>query len=219
MDPNMMTIVIGAAIGGVSFFLGWFLNARSGHNKLSSAEERAKKILEDAEKEANTLKREKLVEAKDEWFKRKKDMEAELQSRRNKLQAYEKQIQNREENVERKLELLNKKESSVQQSERDIMDRQKRVADKELDLERLIEEEIHKLERISGVSREEAKKYLQENLLEQVKTESAVMMKEVRDNAKIDARREAQKIVVQALGWAGVKRPLRLSRQIVHPTR
>jgi len=70
MDPNMMTIVIGAAIGGVSFFLGWFLNARSGHNKLSSAEERAKKILEDAEKEANTLKREKLVEAKDEWFKR-----------------------------------------------------------------------------------------------------------------------------------------------------
>ncbi|OGU32789.1 MAG: ribonuclease Y [Ignavibacteria bacterium GWA2_55_11] len=199
MDPNMMTIVIGAAIGGVSFFLGWFLNARSGHNKLSSAEERAKKILEDAEKEANTLKREKLVEAKDEWFKRKKDMEAELQSRRNKLQAYEKQIQNREENVERKLELLNKKESSVQQSERDIMDRQKRVADKELDLERLIEEEIHKLERISGVSREEAKKYLQENLLEQVKTESAVMMKEVRDNAKIDARREAQKIVVQAI--------------------
>jgi ribonuclease Y len=115
------------------------------------------------------------------------------------LQAYEKQIQNREEKVERKLDLLNKKESSVQQLERDIQERQRRVSEKERELERLIGEETARLERISGVSREEAKKQLNENLLETVKTEAAQTLKEIRDQAKLEGRREAQKIIVQAI--------------------
>ncbi|MCU0453995.1 MAG: ribonuclease Y [Bacteroidetes bacterium] len=198
MDPYVL-IVIGALIGGASFFLGWFLNQRAGQNKISTAEERAKQILEDAAKEAETAKREKLVEAKDEWFKRKKEAEADLQSKRNKLQAYEKQIQNREENVERKLDLLSKKETSVQQVERDIQERQRRVSEKERELERLIGEETARLERISGVSRDEAKKLLNENLIETVKTEAAQTLKDIRDQAKLEGRREAQKIIVQAI--------------------
>lgn len=198
MDPYVL-IVIGALIGGASFFLGWFLNQRAGQNKISTAEDRAKQILEDAAKEAETVKREKMVEAKDEWFKRKKEAESDLQSKRNKLQAYEKQVQNREENVERKLDLLNKKESSVQQLERDIQERQRRVLEKERELERLIGEETARLERISGVSREEAKKLLHENLLDTVKTEAAQTLKEIRDHAKLEGRREAQKIIVQAI--------------------
>ena len=74
-------------IAGVTFFAGWYLNARSGQNKIASAEERAKRIIEESEKDASTLKREKLLEAKDEWYKRKKEFEAEAQSKRNKLQA------------------------------------------------------------------------------------------------------------------------------------
>ena len=198
MDAYLL-IVIGAVIGGASFFLGWFLNQRAGQNKISSAEDRAKQILEDAKKEAETSKREKLVEAKDEWFKRKKETDADLQSKRNKLQAYEKQIQNREENVERKLDLLNKKESSLQQLERDIQDRQRRVSEKERELERLIEEETTRLERIAGVSRDEAKKHLTEHLIETVKTEAAQSIKDIRDQAKVEARREAQKIIIQAI--------------------
>lgn len=198
MDAYVL-IVIGALIGGASFFLGWFLNQRAGQNKLSAAEDRAKQILEDAQKEAETAKREKMLEAKDEWFKRKKEAETDIQSKRNKLQAYEKQVQNREENVERKLDLLGKKESAVQQLERDMQDRQRRVSEKERELERLIEEETQRLERIAGVSRDEAKKYLHEHLLETVKTESAQSLKEIRDQTKLEARREAQKIIVQAI--------------------
>jgi ribonuclease Y len=198
MDPYVL-IVIGALIGGASFFLGWFLNQRTGQNKISTAEERARQILDDAAKEAETVKREKMVEAKDEWFKRKKEVESDLQAKRNKLQAYEKQVQNREENVERKLDLLNKKEASIQQLERDIQERQRRVSEKERELERLIGEETARLERISGVSREEAKKLLNENLIETVKTEAAQTLKEIRDHARLEGRREAQKIIVQAI--------------------
>ena len=198
MDAYVL-IVIGAVIGGASFFLGWFLNQRAGQNKLSVAEDRAKQILDDAQKEAETAKREKILEAKDEWFKRKKEADVDIQSKRNKLQAFEKQVQNREENVERKLDLLNKKESSVQQVERDIQDRQRRVSEKERELERLIEEETQRLERIAGVTRDEAKKSLHENLLESVKTEAAQTLKDIRDQTKLEARREAQKIIVQAI--------------------
>lgn len=198
MEPYML-IILGFALGGASFFLGWFLNARSGQNKIIASEDRAKKILEEAGKEANTLKREKLLEVKDEWYKKKKDFESEAQSKRSKLQAFEKQLQNREENVEKKLDLLNKKETAVQGTERDLSERQRRLNEKEQELTRLIEEETNRLERISGVSREDAKRHLNEHLIEAAKTEAAHMLKEVRDNAKVEARREAQKVIVQAI--------------------
>lgn len=198
MEPYML-IILGFALGGASFFLGWFLNARSGQNKIIASEDRAKKILEEAGKEANTLKREKLLEVKDEWYKKKKDFESEAQSKRSKLQAFEKQLQNREENVEKKLDLLNKKETAVQGTERDLSERQRRLTEKEQELTRLIEEETNRLERISGVSREDAKRHLNEHLIEAAKTEAAHLLKEVRDNAKVEARREAQKVIVQAI--------------------
>ncbi len=196
---TILLIIAVAVIGGISFFAGWFLNARSGQNKIASAEERARRIIEDAEKEANNLKKEKLLEAKDEWYKRKKEFESEVQSKRNKLQAFEKQLISREENVDRKLDLLSKKESSLQTIDRELNERKKRLDEREKELERLVEEENGRLERISGFSRDEAKKHLVENLIETVKTESAQMLKGIRDKTKEEARREAQKIIVQAI--------------------
>ena len=198
MDPYIL-ILLGAVIGGGSFFLGWLLNARSGHNKILGAEDHAKKIIEEAEKEAVTAKREKMLEVKDEWYKKKKEFENEAQGRRNKLQAYEKQIANREENVERKLDLLTKKETALQSAGRDLADRQKRVIEREKELERLVEDENLRLEKISGITREEAKKYLHQNLIESVKSESVQMLKDMRDTARVEAKKEAQKAIVQAI--------------------
>ncbi len=198
MEPYIL-VVLGALIGGGSFFLGWFLNARSGQNKLMSAEERAKKIIEEAEKEAGTAKREKLLEVKDEWYKKKKEFETEVQSRRSKLQAYEKQLTNREENVEKKLDLLGKKESALQATGREIAERQKRLTEREHEVARLIEEENLRLERAAGITREEAKRALHENLVESVKAESAQLLKEMRDTAKVEAKKEAQKAIIQAI--------------------
>jgi ribonucrease Y len=199
-----LLIIIGACIGGGAFFFGWFLNGRSGQNKVMSADERAKKILEGAEKEAETLKKEKLLEVKDEWYQKKKDFEQESQGRRNKLQAYEKQIANREENVERKLDLLNRKEVALQTTGREVADRQKRITDREKDIERIVEEQTQKLEKLSGINREEAKRALQQNLIETVKSESVQMLKDIRDNAKVEAKKEAQKAIVQAIQRSAV---------------
>ena len=196
---SYVLIILGFLLGGSSFFLGWFLNARSGENKLRSAEHAAKKILEDAEKEAATMKKEKILEAKDEWYRRKKEFDADVQAKRNKLQAYERQVQNREENIERKLDLLNKKEAGLTGLQKEFTDKEKRIADREQELSRLVEDETARLERASGLSRDEALKNLKENLVDRAKTEAAQLLKDIRDTAKQDARREAQKIVIQAI--------------------
>ncbi len=122
-----MVVVIAA----IMFFAGWYVNVRSGQNRINSAEERAKRVLQDAEGDANALKREKLLEVKDEWYKKKKEFEAETQSKRNKQQAFEKQLVNREENVDRKLDLLNKKEATALSNERELTEKRQRIATRE----------------------------------------------------------------------------------------
>jgi ribonuclease Y len=203
MEPYIL-ILIGALIGGGSFFMGWSLNARSGQNKIMDAQERAKKIIEEAEKESITTKREKLLEVKDEWYKKKKDFEADAQSKRSKQQAYEKQLNNREENLEKKLDLLTKKESTLQTTGREIADRQKRLIEREKEAVRLIEEENIRLEKISGITSEEAKKYLYQNLIETVKSEATQKLKDIRDGAKIEGKKEAQKAIIQAIQRSAV---------------
>ena len=203
MEPYIL-IFIGALIGIGSFFMGWSLNARSGQNKIMDAQERAKKIIEEAEKEAVTSKREKLLEVKDEWYQKKKEFESDAQSKRTKLQAYEKQLSNREENLEKKLDLLTKKESTLQTTGKEIADRQKRLIEREKELERLVEEENLRLEKMAGINREEAKKYLYQNLIETVKSEATQTLKDIRDTTKITAKKEAQKTIVQAIQRSAV---------------
>jgi ribonuclease Y len=203
MDPYIL-IIIGALIGSGAFFMGWFLNSRSDKNKIMDAQERARKLIEEAEKEATTTKREKLLEVKDEWYKKKKEFESEAQSKRNKLQAYEKQLGNREENIEKKLDVLSKKESGLQTMQRELGERQKRLTERESELERLVEEENLKLEKFSGITRDEAKKYLYQNLIEKVKSEATQTLKDIRDSAKMEGKKEAQKAIIQAIQRSAV---------------
>lgn len=192
-------IILTGIIGITSFFIGWFVNSKVGQNKISSAEERAKKILADAERDAAAVQKEKMLEVKDEWYRKKHEFENEANQKRNKLQAYEKQLNAREENIDRKVELLNKKEKEVQALQRQNEQKTKELEQKTQQLEQMIAEENIRLERASGMSREEARKLLLDNLLDSVKTEAAQTLKDIRDKAKEEAKKEAQKIIVQAI--------------------
>ncbi|MDE3059138.1 MAG: ribonuclease Y [Bacteroidota bacterium] len=195
----LMVVVICAA----AFYAGWYLNNRAGENKIISAEERAKKIIADAERDANAMAKEKLLEVKDEWYKKKQEFDADANQRRNKLQQYEKQLENREENIDRKVELLNKKERELHQLRRELDEKSKGVETKQANLQKLIEEENTRLERASGMSRDEAKRTLMENLINTAKTEAAQTLKDIRDQAREEAKKEAQKIIVQAIQRSG----------------
>lgn len=194
-------IIIPTAVvlAGLSLVIGWYANKRSGENKIHSAEERAKKILSEAEKDALNVKKEKLIEVKDEWHKKKQEFEQEANSKRGKLSAFEKQLASREDNLERKVELVNKKDRELSNLKHSVEENNKQVEEKQLQLGKLIQEENQKLERVSNLSREEAKKLLIENMIIEAKTEAAQTLKDVRDNAKLEAKKEAQKIIIQAI--------------------
>ena len=189
-------LLLSALVGG---FLGWYLNSRSGQNKLASATEQANKIREEAAREAETLKKEKLLEVKDEWYQKKKEFDQDVQKQRNKLTAQEKAIEVREENIDRKVELLGKKEREQGNLKRSLDERMRSLDQRQKELEGMIQEENSRLERASGLTREEAKRTLMENLANEARAEAAIMLKEIRDKAREEARREAQKLVIQAI--------------------
>ena len=197
MDIQQLVIAIIISVG--SFFAGWFIYSKIGKNKVSSAEEQAKKILLDAERDAAAIQKEKMLEVKDEWYKKKHEFENEANQKRNKLQAYEKQLDSREENIDRKVDILNTKEKEVNSAQKTNDLKSTELHQKLIDIDKLIAEENVRLERASGMSREEARKLLLDNLVDSVKTEASQTLKDIRDKVKEEAKREAQKVIVQAI--------------------
>lgn len=181
------------------FFLGWHLNSKVGNKSLSAAEERSKQIINDAQKESQNLKREKLLEVKDEWYKKKLDFDNDLNQKKQKYSNIEKQLSAREENIEKKFDLVLKKEKENKQLERELQNIKKDLDLKLVEIQKLEADQNEKLEKISGLSKEEAKKMLMENLVDNAKAESARLIKDLHDKAKADAKKDAQKIIVQAI--------------------
>ncbi|MBR9977344.1 MAG: ribonuclease Y [Bacteroidetes bacterium] len=180
-------------------FLGWYIATRVGDKKLSVAEDRAREIIEVAEKEAENLKKEKLLEVKDEWFRKKQEIDKDLNRQRNKFHNREKQISDKEENLNGRFELLNKKETSISQLEAQIKEKDELLKTRIERLNHLIEEEKEKLERVSGMSRDDARALLLETMTSDAKLQAAQQLKEIRDEMKTTAKKEAQRVILQAI--------------------
>ena len=191
--PMLVVVII------VFFYLGWMMNSKIGKKSIITAEDQAKKILEDADKDAKNIKREKLLEVKDEWYKKKTEFDKEVQQKRQKVSALEKQIQLREENSEKKFDLVLQKERENKKFEQELNDQRKLIEKKLEEILQLEQEQNSRLEKISGLSSEEAKKILMENLVNEAKTQAASIIKDITDKAKADGKREAQKIIVQSI--------------------
>ena len=153
--------------------------------KIGSAEEKAREIIDEGVKTAEAKKREALLEAKEESIKAKNDFEKETRERRTELQRYEKRVINKAEMLERKESSLASKEASLEKQ---------KIAVAELEAKRLQE-----LERISGLTSEQAKEYLLKTVEDEVKHETAVMVKEMETRAKEEANKKAKEYVVTAI--------------------
>jgi ribonuclease Y len=183
----------------VFFYLGWIFNSKIGKKNILSAEAEAKRIVDDAEKESKNIKREKLLEVKDEWYKKKTEFDKEVNQKRQKLSQLEKQLQTREENSEKKFDLILQKERENKKYESELTEEKKNLEKRTEEINHLEEEQNLRLEKISGLTSEEAKKMLMENLVNQAKMDATVLIKEITDKARSDAKKEAQKIIVQSI--------------------
>ena len=195
----MVTTVVAVLCSAAGLFVGWFLQTRLTRKKLGTVEERAKQILETAEREANAVKKEKLIEVKDEWIKKRQELDNEFNAKQKRIQNIERQLTSKEENLDRKGEALRQQEKSVRTIEMELREKNKVIQSKEAEADRLIQLQTEKLEKLAGVSRDEAKKLLIENLTNEARSEASLEIREVREKARVEAKKEAQKIIVQAI--------------------
>ena len=160
--------------------------------KIGSAEEKARKIIDDALKVAETKKREALLEVKEESLKTKNELEKETKERRAELQRYEKRVLAKEEAIDKKADAIEKRETGLTAKEEEL----KR---KSIEIESLGEQRLQELERISGLTSEQAKEYLLKTVEDEVKNDTAKLYKELEGKAKEDAAKKAKEYVVTAI--------------------
>ena len=197
---NEMWILILSFVGlVVSFLIGQFASKKLTSARLEEADKSARNIIKDAEKEANALKKEKILEAKEEWHQRKQEFESEMQSRQAKIQVLEKQVKAREESIDEKLDLILKKEKEIQFNEEHLKKKEKQYDEKIVEAEKLVEDQTKRLEQIANITRDEAKKQLIDNFVSEAKSEAAQLLNQIREETKMKANREAQRIIVQAI--------------------
>lgn len=160
--------------------------------KVGTAEEKARNIIDEALKTAETKKREALLEAKEETLKTKNELDKETKERRNELQKYEKRVLAKEESVDRKADAIEKKEAAYTAKEAELKKKEKRV-------DELLDQGVQELERISGLTSEQAKEYLLKSVEDEVKIDTAKLYKELEAKAKEDAAKKAKEYVVTAI--------------------
>ncbi len=188
----VMIVVIIAITAAIAWNLAISSRIRNYEAKVGSAEERAREIIDQALKTAETKKKEALLEAKEESIKTKNELEKEARERRLEVQKYEKRVLSKEETLDRKTETLEKREA--------------KLATKEAELDKLREEigsvhqkEMAELERISGLTSEQAKDYLLKTVEDEVKHETAKLIKEYENRAKEEADKKAREYIVTAI--------------------
>ena len=194
MEPIQYIIcaVIVLVVAVITWFVAIAYRKNVAESKTGKAEDKAREIIDEALKTAEAKKREALLDAKEENLKIKNDFDKEMKERRNEVQRMEKRVLSKEENLDRKAEQMEKKEVSLAAKEA-ALDKQKARVE-ELQAKRLQE-----LERISGLTSEQAKDYLLKTVEDEVKHETAVMIKEMENRAKEEAGKKAKEYVVNAI--------------------
>lgn len=190
MDPNMIALISGIAI--IVFGIGYLLRKYHAETKIVSAEAESKKIIEEAIKEAEGKKREAVLEAKEECLKLRSDMEREIRERRSEIQRSERRLVQKEETLDRKVELIEKKEELLSRKESEVEAAQSK-------LKELYQKQLKELERISGLTSEEAKQILLTDIEKEIQHEAAMMIKDIENKAKEEGEKRARDIISLAI--------------------
>ena len=192
-------IVVLLAVSGLCLYLGYQMRRHLTESKLVNAEELSNKILEDAKKEADNKRREATLEAKDTLLKNKVEFEKETKGRRRELQELEKRIAIKEENLERRVSLLEKKENDFSQRDKQLQKREQDSLEREEKYKILLNEQERVLERISGMTSEDAKKELLARMESKAQHEVAKTIKRIEDEARETAEKKAKEIISLAI--------------------
>jgi ribonuclease Y len=195
------TLLIGGAIAGavVAFFAGFALRARFGRSRLDSAERQAKGALEQAGREAESLKRTAVLEGREDALRYKQQVEREAQQARTEQLTSERAFHDKEAAFNRRVELIEKKDRDLKKTEQDMARRESAVEERAGELQRLVAEQTARLERTAGMTAEDARAELISRIESEARGEAARRTQEIRETAQRNAERDARKILTLAI--------------------
>ncbi|MGO1712864.1 MAG: ribonuclease Y, partial [Senegalia sp. (in: firmicutes)] len=176
----------------IGVFIGIYIRKVIAEGKIRTAEEEAKKIIEEGLKTADTAKKEYLIEGKEEIHKMRNEIEKENRERRNEIQRHEKRLIHKE-------EVLDKKSDSLEKKEEFFNKKLKNIEEKEKETNEIYDKQIHELERISGLTTDQAKDILLSDIRKEISHEAAIMIKEIENKAKEEADKKSREILSYAI--------------------
>jgi ribonuclease Y len=212
----LLLIIIAAVMSVVVFYLGSFLSTRFGEGKVANAEKLAEKIVSEAEKEAASIKNQKTLEAKNEWLKLKQNFDNETRIQSQEIEKQKRKLETRELELDRRLEHLNVKDQDLKRIDQSLKDKSDHLQRKHEELDKIISTQNERLEKISGMSNEMALKELKANLLSKAKEEAAQMIKDIKDQARLSANREAKEIIISAIQRTAADHTVESTVSVVH---
>ncbi|ABS74043.1 ribonuclease Y [Bacillus sp. L381] len=194
-----MTVLISILLTLLGLVVGYYVRKTIAEAKIAGARGAAEQILEDAKRDAEALKKEALLEAKDEIHTLRIDAEQEVRERRNELQKQENRLLQKEENLDRKHEGIDKREAMLEKKDHSLNERQQHIEEMESKVDEMIRMQQSELERISSLTRDEAKQIILDRVENELSHDIAIMTKETENRAKEEADKKAKNILSLAL--------------------
>ena len=192
MTAIIIPVVVGLIALVIGLLVGYILRKSIGEKTIGNAETKAKNMILDAEKNAENIRKEVVLEAKEEAQRQRNEAEKEIRERRNEISKAERRLNQKEDSIDRKLENIEKKEESITIKEKKI---DSRLAEQD----RLLQKQLEELEKISGYTVEEAREIILQKVEQEARSEAAVLYKEIESKAKDEADKKAKEIITGAI--------------------
>lgn len=193
------TIFLSIIVFVAGFFLAFWIRTRLTARKISAADDEARKTIKDAQKESKTIRKEAKLQAKDELYQMKVDFENETKELRSELKSLERRLAHKEESIERKTEQLERRDAGISKREQQNIEREKWLQGQEEKCKALVEQQKVQLERISGLTADEAKELLIKAMENEARYEAAKSIKRIENESREQADRKARKIIASAI--------------------
>ena len=190
-------IAIASLVAGIAF--GYLLRKLITRKELQSSENLSVRIVEEAKKEADSIKKEAILQAKESLLKTKAEFEREARERKAELDKLEGRLRSKEENQEKRIDMLVQKESNIENREKGLQQKENALHEKHERMNRILDEQKEKLEKIAGITSEEAKAQLIQSLEAEAKREAAILIRKAEEEAKRTADKKAQEIIAYSI--------------------
>ena len=199
MDQNIWFGIAGLLLGVLFALSIVWMRRKQQRTEIELAENAAARIIEEAKRDAGAIKKEAEIQAKDSLIKEKMDFEKEVRETRREIQTFEKRLVSKEEALDKRVDSVEKRDSDLGRREAAIRSREKNIEDKSVECDRQVDEARKQLEQVAGMTREEAKRNLIDQMVEEAKHDSAKRIRVIEEGAKEEAVRKSQKIIALAI--------------------